>query len=294
MLVWGVNFAFTKHVLDHLGVGAFVFIRFAVLPLLALVLLVVIFRRRIRATWPRRADLPRFVLCGLVGHALHISVVMNGMNLSTPFSSSLVLTSGPLFTLAILAALGAERLRARQVAGTLIACAGIVLFLSDKFARGLAGAGAGDLLLLVAAFLFALYTVLVQPLAKRYGPLIVLSYTLFFSAPFILIFTAKPFLDTPMNALPASVWTGIIWGVIGANFFGWLMWTWVNSVRGIARSAPFAYLTPPIAGVVAWLTLGEVFTWLKIVGAAVTMGGVAWAQFSGGPPRKEAGQPDSA
>ena len=294
MLVWGVNFAFTKHVLDHLGVGAFVFIRFAVLPLLALLLLVVIFRRRIRATWPRRADLPRFVLCGLVGHALHISVVMNGMNLSTPFSSSLVLTSGPLFTLAILAALGAERLRARQVAGTLIACAGIVLFLSDKFARGLAGAGAGDLLLLVAAFLFALYTVLVQPLAKRYGPLIVLSYTLFFSAPLILLFTFHSFAKAPMTSLPMSVWAGIVWGVIGANFFGWLMWTWVNSVRGIARSAPFAYLTPPIAGVVAWLTLGEVFTWLKIVGAAVTMGGVAWAQFSGGPPRKEAGQPDSA
>jgi drug/metabolite transporter (DMT)-like permease len=293
MLVWGVNFAFTKHVLDHLGVGAFVFIRFAVLPLLALFLLVVIFRRRIRATWPRRPDLPRFVLCGLVGHALHISVVMNGMNLSTPFSSSLVLTSGPLFTLAILAALGAERLRARQVAGTLIACAGIVLFLSDKFARGLAGAGAGDLLLLVAAFLFALYTVLVQPLAKRYGPLIVLSYTLFFSAPFILLFTFHSFAKAPMTALPVSVWAGIIWGVIGANFFGWLMWTWVNSVRGIARSAPFAYLTPPIAGVVAWLTLGETFTWLKLLGAAITMAGVAWAQFAGGPPPKEAGQPDA-
>jgi drug/metabolite transporter (DMT)-like permease len=118
MFVWGVNFAFTKHVLDHVGVGAFVFIRFALLPLLAAALLVIIFRNRIRATWPRREDLPRFVLCGLVGHALHISVVMNGMNLSTPFSSSLVLTSGPLFTLGILAALGAERLRARQVAGT--------------------------------------------------------------------------------------------------------------------------------------------------------------------------------
>lgn len=294
MLVWGVNFAFTKHVLDHMGVGAFVFIRFSVLPLLALLLLVAIFRNRIRSTWPRRADLPRFVLCGLVGHALHISVVMNGMNLSTPFSSSLVLTSGPLFTLAILAALGAEHLRARQVAGTLIACAGIVLFLSDKFARGLAGAGAGDLLLLVAAFLFALYTVLVQPLAKRYGPLIVLSYTLFFSAPLILAFTFTSFVQTAMGALPASVWIGVVWGVVGANFFGWLMWTWVNSVRGIARSAPFAYLTPPIAGVVAWLTLGEVFTWLKIIGAAVTMGGVAWAQFGGGAPRKEAGQPDSA
>ena len=295
MLVWGVNFAFTKHVLDHVGVGAFVFIRFSVLPLLALLLLVIIFRNRIRATWPRREDLPRFVLCGLVGHALHIGVVMNGMNLSTPFSSSLVLTSGPLFTLGILAALGAERLGLRQVAGTLIACAGIIVFLSDKFARGLSGAGAGDLLLLVAAFLFALYTVLVQPIVKRYGPLIVMSYTLFFSAPFILVFTFMPFNAASMAALPSTVWIGLAWGVIGANFFGWLMWTWVNSVRGIARSAPFAYLTPPIAGLVAWLTLGEVFTWLKIVGAVVTMAGVAWAQFGGGkPPSKEAGQPDAA
>src|SRR5262245_4689407 len=201
MLVWGVNFAFTKHVLDHMGVGAFVFVRFTVLPLLALVLLVAIFRSRIAATWPRREDLPRFVLCGLIGHAAHISVVMHGMNLSTPFSSSLVLTSGPLFTLGILAALGAERLGRRQVIGTLVACAGIMVFLGDKFTRGLAGAGAGDLLLLLAAFLFALYTVLVQPLAKRYGPLIVLSYTLFFSAPFIVVFTFHSFMAAPVATL---------------------------------------------------------------------------------------------
>jgi drug/metabolite transporter (DMT)-like permease len=213
---------------------------------------------------------------------------MNGMNLSTPFSSSLVLTSGPLFTLGILAALGAERLRGRQVAGTLIACAGIVIFLADKFAAGLAGAGAGDLLLLLAAFLFALYTVLAQPLAKRYGPLIVLSYTLFFSAPFILVFTAAHFTSAPMASLPATVWIGLVWGVVGANFFGWLMWTWVNSVRGIARSAPFMYLMPPVAGVMAWLTLGETFTWLKLAGAAITMAGVAWAQFGGTPRRVEA------
>jgi hypothetical protein len=31
-----------------------------------------------------------------------------------------------------------------------------------------------------------------------------------------------------------------------------------------------------------------------VLGAAITMAGVAWAQFAGGAPRKEAGQPDSA
>jgi drug/metabolite transporter (DMT)-like permease len=293
MVAWGVNFAFVKHLLENLGVGAFMFIRFAALPLLAFLLLAIIFRRRIARTWPRREDLPRFIACALIGHALHIGLVMYGMNLSTAFSSSLVLTSGPLFTLLILALLGAERLRARQIAGTLLAAGGIVLFLSDKFAGGLSRAGLGDLVLLIAAALFSLYTVLVQPLAKRYGPLIVLSYTLLFSAPLILIVTLPAFLATPAAAYTPSVVIGLLWAIILSSLCGWLMWTWVNAVRGVARSAPLAYLMPPIAGLVAWLTLGEAFTWLKLVGAAVTMAGVAFAQFGAGAPRKETAQPDA-
>src|ERR1041384_1399858 len=118
MFVWGVNFAFVKHVLDGIGVEALMFVRFAVLPLLGFALLLVIFRRRIRHTWPRRRDLSRFVVAGLIGHAAHIGVVMYGMSLSTPFSSSLVLTSGPLFTLIILAILKVERRRGRPGAAS--------------------------------------------------------------------------------------------------------------------------------------------------------------------------------
>jgi drug/metabolite transporter (DMT)-like permease len=44
MLAWGMNFAFVKYVLEHLGVGAFMFLRFSILPLLGLVLLVAVFR----------------------------------------------------------------------------------------------------------------------------------------------------------------------------------------------------------------------------------------------------------
>ena len=294
MVAWGVNFAFVKHVLDSLSVEAVMFIRFAVLPILGFALLLVIFRHRIAQTWPRREDLPRFIACGLIGHALHIGVVLYGMDLSTPFSSSLVLTSGPLFTLIILAILGVERLRARQVVGTLVALGGIVVFLSDKFAAGFSRAGLGDLVLLLAAALFALFTVLVQPLAKRYGPLIVLCYTLLFSAPPILIWTLPGFLSQPASAYTPSVVSGLFWALVVSSFCGWLMWTWVNTVRGVAKSAPFSYLMPPIAGLMAWLTLGESFTWLKIAGAVVTMAGVAYAQFGSGPPPKEAGQPDAA
>ena len=294
MIAWGMNFAFVKYVLDHLGVGAFMFLRFLVLPLLGLLLLVLVFRNRVRHSWPRRADLPRFVLCALVGHVIHISAVTYGMNLSTAFSSSLVLTCQPLFTLGILAWLGLERLRRQQLAGTLVAFAGIVLFLADKFAAGFSRAGLGDLTLLIAGAAFSAYTVLSRPLVDRYGPLIVLSYTLLFSMPVMLVFTYPYFGEFTLANLPLAVWAALFWALVVCSFLGWLLWTWVNSVRGMARSAPFMYLMPPVAGVMAWLTLGETFTVLKIAGAAITMGGVAWAQFGGGPPPKEAGQPDSA
>jgi drug/metabolite transporter (DMT)-like permease len=294
MVAWGMNFVFVKYVLDNLGFGAFMFLRFLVLPLLGLVLLLLIFKNRVRHTWPRRADLPRFLLCALVGHVIHISAVMYGMNLSTAFSSSLVLTCQPLFTLAILAWLGAERLRGQQIAGTLLAFAGISLFLADKFAAGFSRAGLGDLTLLVAGASFSAYTVLSRPLADRYGPLIVLSYTLLFSMPLMLALTYPFFADLKAASYGPAVWAAIFWALVVCSFCGWLVWTWVNSVRGIARSAPFMYLMPPVAGVMAWLTLGETFTWAKILGAGVTMAGVAWAQFGGGrPPPKEAGQPDA-
>jgi len=190
--------------------------------------------------------------------------------------------------------MGAEPLRRQQVLGTLVAFGGIALFLSDKFSGGFSRAGLGDLTLLVAGAAFSAYTVLARPLADRYGPLILLAYTLLFSAPVMLLFTFPYIRELHLSGLGVSVWLAVFWGLVVSSFIGWLLWTWVNSVRGVARSAPFMYLMPPVAGVMAWLTLGETFTWLKIAGAAVTMAGVAYAQFGGGPPPKEAGQPDSA
>lgn len=290
MAVWGVNFTVVKYVLEHTGVGAFLFIRYLMMPLLGLALLAVVYRRHLPKSWPQREDLPRFVACGLVGHTAHVGLVTWGISLSTPFSSALVLTSGPLFTLLILSFAGAEKLRARQIAGTTLAFAGIVLFLSDKFVRGVAQAGAGDLVLLFAASLFSLYTVLARPITARYGPLPVLAYTLVFGAPLLLAATVSSFAAAPLAELPLLVWLGVAWAIVISAFLGWLVWAWVNAVRGVAKSAPLLYLIPPIAGLVAWLTLGEKFTALKLTGAAITMAGVAWAQFGGGhaPPRETA------
>src|SRR2546423_14457273 len=128
MVLWGVNFAFVKYLLDTLGVGAFLFIRFVSMPLLAFLLLLVVFRRHIARTWPKREDLPRFIACGLIGHALHVGIVFWGISLSTAFSSALVLTSGPLFTPLILPLLVPRAPPAGQFSGPSPPTTGFAVF----------------------------------------------------------------------------------------------------------------------------------------------------------------------
>ncbi len=99
-----------------------------------------------------------------------------------------------------------------------------------------------------------------RPLAARYGPLPVLAWTLAIGAPPMVLLTLPSFLAARLDAVPASVWLSMFWAIVVSSFLGWLVWSWVNNVRGLARSAPLQYLMPPISGVVAWLMLGEQFT----------------------------------
>jgi len=75
-------------------------------------------------------------------------------------------------------------------------------------------------------------------------------------------------------------WGLLLWASLVSAFLGWLVWGWVNETRGVARTAPLQYLMPLVAGVVAWWATGERFTGLKIAGAALTLAGVAWAQYA--------------
>jgi drug/metabolite transporter (DMT)-like permease len=84
----------------------------------------------------------------------------------------------------------------------------------------------------------------------------------------------------PWGAMSALQWGLLLWASLVSAFLGWLVWGWVNQRRGVGTTAPLQYLMPLVAGAVAWWATGERFTGLKIGGAALTLAGVAWAQFA--------------
>lgn len=279
IVIWGVNFTLQKYLFGLISPGGFLLARYLIMPVCALLML----RWRLGVWLPpiHRADLRQLAWLGLVGHSLHVGMVTYGIHWSTAFSSSVILACGPLFTLMILRWKGLERLLPAQILGVAIACAGVLMFLSDKLLGGQWRAGGGDLFLLIAASFFSYYTVAAKPVIERLGSVVTMGYaTLLGSVP-VLLWSLPEASQVDWHALAIWDWLGLMWSVVVSAFVGWLAWGWINAVRGVASTAPLMYLMPPVAGVFAWALTGEHYTWIKIAGAAVTLLGVALAQYAG-------------
>lgn len=279
IVIWGGNFTLQKYLFGLISPGGFLWARYLIMPLCALVLM----RWRFGVWLPPlpRKDWQHMAWLGFIGHSLHVGLVTYGIHWSTAFSSSVILACGPIFTLLILRMQGLERLSLPQMAGVSLAFGGVLMFLSDKLLGGNWRAGGGDLVLLVAAGLFSYYTVAVKPVMQRHGPVLTMGYATLLGGLPVMLLSVPAGVDAPWSVLDFWAWVGLLWSIMVSAFAGWLAWGWINNVRGVARTAPLMYLMPPMAGLFAWALSGEHYTWIKIAGAGVTLLGVALAQYAG-------------
>ena len=276
--VWGANFAVQKALFGVLPPAAFLLARYLLMPLCAALLLLHVNGGR----WLHlpRADALKLAGLGVLAHTGHVGLVTFGIHWSTAFSSALIMSCGPVFTLLILHAMGLERLSRGQLVGVALAGAGVLLFLSDKLQGRQWAATGGDLLMLLAAAMFSYYTVATKPLIQRHGGVAVMAYATLAGSPLLVLLGVPAALATPWAALGALHWGLLLWASLVSAFLGWLVWGWVNERRGVGRTAPLQYLMPLVAGAVAWWATGERFTGTKLGGAALTLAGVALAQFA--------------
>ena len=282
ILIWGANFSVQKYLLDTLSPGGFLLGRYLIMPTCALIMM----RITLGQFFPpmARKDIVELASLGFVGHSLHVGIVCYGIHLSTPFSSSVILACGPIFTLLILRWKGHEKLQRYQVVGVTVAFTGVLLFLSEKIMKGDLRATGGDLVLFVAAILFSYYTVQAKPLLEKHGSILTMGYATLLGGLPVMLLSIPAGLEAPWASLGVNGWAAMAWSILISAFGGWFVWGWINQVRGVARTAPLMYLMPPVAGLFAWAITGEQYTASKLVGAAIALLGVAYAQFA--PQRK--------
>lgn len=275
--VWGSTFVFTKLLLQNGLSPAQIFaLRFAI----AYILLLVFSLTRHSHQWMCQSLSDELLMVGLgiTGGSLYFLAENEALNHTTSTNVSLIVCSCPLVAaLFIGLRYRSQRLRKRQVAGTLLAALGVaIVVLNGHFVLHLSPLG--DSLALVANLCWAVYSLLMIPANKKYNAIFITRKVFFYGLlsmiPYFIIVPDWP----PMSVLlqPQIVVNLLFLGCV-ASMICFLAWTWVMDCLGAMIATNYVYINPITTIIFAWLILSEPVTPFFLVGSLLVLTGLYYA-----------------
>jgi drug/metabolite transporter (DMT)-like permease len=269
-LIWGTTFISTKILLVDFQPVEILFFRF-VLGLLALLLAD---PHRLKGTTARQEM--TFAAAGLCGICLYYLLENTALTYTQASNVGVITSAAPFFT-AILAHLvekGGEKLRANFFLGFVVAMVGI--FLISFNGAELELNPTGDLLALLAAFVWACYSVLTRKISGFGYPTIlttrrVFCYGILFMLPALFLFDFR--LELSRFASPVYLFNIIYLG-LGASALCFVTWNFAVKVLGAVKTSIYIYMVPVITVVTSSLILHEKITILSGIGTILTLAGL--------------------
>ena len=197
------------------------------------------------------------------------------LSLSTAINVTLVATTIPAVIVALSWLLYRDTISRRALIGTLVSFAGVVAIVARGDLGVLLGLAfnPGDLVALVAVFIWALYCVFLRYRPPELHPF---AFLLGLVVPGVILNLAIPIFD-PTSLVFEPTWPNL--AVIGyiALFPGLLAYIFFNAgVKAVGASiaGQFSYLVPVFAAVLAVIVLGETFEVYHLIGMGVIFVGL--------------------
>jgi drug/metabolite transporter (DMT)-like permease len=256
----------------------------ALVGFLALMALTLMFGHEI----PRDARSWRaFTLIGFFGGALPFTLMSYAQQRIESSLASIIITSMPLFTLALAHAFTDDRASPRKTVGVFIGFAGILLLLGPAALRGQTNSLLGQLLYLGVALSYAVMGIMIRRLGAGAGT--ALSRTACSNGMAALILVPLAFLvEEPLAMSPSlnSVMGVLGLGLISSTLGQFLVFR-LNATAGPNFTSANNYMGPPVGILWGVLLLGEEITWLRIAAMLVIFAGIAFATTRTGVVRQE-------
>ncbi len=277
VLLWGTTFISTKVLLEDFQPVEILFFRF----LLGLAALLAACPRRLRGT-DARQELT-FAAAGLCGVCLYYLLENIALTYTMASNVGIIISVAPFFT-AILSRIflrREERLRPSFFLGFAVAMAGIALIHFNGSALALNPLG--DLLAVLAALLWACYSILTRKISA-YGYNTILTtrriflYGLLFMLPALLLFDFR--LDLGRFAEPGNLLNILFLG-LGASAACFVTWNFAVKLLGAVKTSVYIYMVPVVTVVTSVLILHEPFTWMTLAGTLLTLAGLLLSEYRG-------------
>lgn len=277
-LIWSGNFVISRGMSDVIPPAGFVFWRW----LVAALVLAPIALPRLRREWPIvRANLQLICICGLFGVTLFNFLIYTAMHSTTAINAALVNSSIPVFIIMFARLFYRQTVSLRQHLGIALSLAGVatIILQGDPARIRTLTFNRGDLLVLLAAVAWALYSVALRRYPQGLSPVLFLfSMTicgLVFLVPFYAMEIAAGNLMIPNTATVLSIgYVGILASVVA-------FMAWNHGLRQVGAhiGGQFVHLMPAFSTILAVLFLGERLHAFHIVGITLIFAGILCATF---------------
>jgi drug/metabolite transporter (DMT)-like permease len=226
----------------------------------------------------------RWLLLGmaLTGVVVFTPTLYLGLQNTTTVNATLINGIGPLITGILAALLIGERMSGRQAGGAALGLAGVIVLISGgrvRFWQAMAGS-IGDLIVLGAVTLWALYSVMGRRVMRHRSALSASAFSAMLGLPLLLLaaiweIQTSGFTFSPKLILPL-LYIGVAPGVVG-------FLSWNAGIRRLGASGAMVfYNTLPLYGaVLGFVFLGETIGLSHLLGGGLIVGGGLWAARDG-------------
>lgn len=279
-LIWGGNFSVSKFALEQFPPMVFSAARFLVASLL---LLLIARQSGVMQRLPRRT-LWSLIGLGVVGNTLYQTAFMTGLSITSATNSAMIIASLPVIVALLGTLLGIERATPAMWAGVLLGTAGVTLVVTARGVHFNPESIRGDFLVLFAVVCWSLYTVGVRRIGAGVNPLQITAITTAAGTPGLLLLGMPGILRQDWGAVSPATWSAAAYACLLALVLSYALYNRAVQAIGSGRTALYNCLTPLVAMVVAWFTLGEVPTGVQFLGVVLVIGGVLVSVTS---PRQE-------
>ncbi|MDI6401330.1 DMT family transporter [Balneolaceae bacterium ANBcel3] len=272
VFVWASNFSVVKYSLEEIDPFSFNAIRFF---LATLFMWVVVYIKRLKIT-VRKKDYGKLFLLAILGNLLYQMLFIIGVDRTFASNAAVMLGLIPVWVALLSHLFTPEKMHRIQAIGVLLAFAGVAL-ISGGGEEGFslqAETLIGDLIIVVAALVFAAYTLLSRSLLEEYSPLTLSVIVMTIGGSMLILVGIPSIIRLDFSAVSTLSLAGVAYSGIFSIGLAYLIWNFGIKNTGTVRTAMYQNLVPVLGIAIGFIFLGEKLQYLQYIGSLLTIGGI--------------------
>jgi drug/metabolite transporter (DMT)-like permease len=271
-LFWSGNFVVARAVRDDVDPVFITFVRW----LLALLIFMPFVWRELWQSLPAiRREWRLIAALGLTGLALFHPLVFLSVKYTTATNALITLSLAPVAIMLGASLISRAAPSLYQIGGTVISLSGAVVLITQGDVAGIIAAGfnVGDLVMLVAVVVWAVYSLLLRRRPADLSSTVTLVASIVPALPILLLFTFAAGSTVAMTVSPSLV-LAIAYIAIFSTVLSFLFWSYGVAQLGPSRAGQYIHLMPVFGAALAFLFLGEPLSLAQVAGAALVFTGL--------------------